>query len=838
MHAIRWLLVTLVTAVCFQGVSAQDVEMLGRRYGTRPPDGYFRELARDPDAFRFTRGRAARGRVIEALRAPSGAPAGAGGPALAIGPRGPVIGTYRVPVVLGLFSDSPTTPPYEPAVIQSAYFDAPTGTVSEYYDEVSGGDLTLIGVTHAWVRGTSTQPAVTQNESALVCCGIGNFIKQLLALQGGVNWGDYDNDGPDGFANSGDDDGYVDALAVMHPTRGAECGGTGQAGRIWSHKWTLTEASGSGPYVTTSPRFGGGVIRVDDYFVQGVVSCDGSSLNEIGVFAHETGHAFGLPDLYDTRQTSARHNGAGSWDLMATGTWGCNGNTPHRPCHMGAWSKAMLGWVTVTTLPSGSDLGTLTLPPVETSQVVYRVDAGDLSGEYFLLENRQRLGYDQGLWAEGLLVWQVDANALLTRWPGNTVNAFNHMAVWLRQADGLDQLGVTSGGNRGDAGDPFPGQSLNPAFHAGSNPASVSVQGTGTGLTVLDIAPLGDDVDFRVITRFTRLTVTSSGTAPGASGLFTVDGAPVPAPPANVVVSAPFAPRTLEAAAGEVVQPGERRPFVQWNDAPAAPRIRTVSTPLVDTDYVALYDGSQYQLLVTLLGGVNGVAPGTLEATPASSDLWFAPATSVQLNAVPQTGFSFLAWTGPPPLAGQPNPATLVMDAPVFGGAAFQVVYAVTDAQLTLIATLPQDLQLTVANGTSPVTWTVLAGPLPNGLVIFPSGRLTGASLDLGSFPISIEAVDALGLTAAATLTLMVSEPTIAVADLASTFLLRGPSLSAVQQAFLDRQGNQGGSFDLGDFRAWVLAHPSLPLSAAIAPAAEPQMVVLPLRLEKRSGDR
>jgi len=282
------------------------------------------------------------------------------------------------------------------------------------------------------VRASITQAATTQNESALVCCGIGTFIKQLLTLQSGVDWGAYDNDGLDGFPNSGDDDGYVDALAVMHPTRGAECGGTGLASRIWAHKWTLAEASGSGPYVTSSPRTGGGVIRIDDYFVQGVVSCNGSSLNEIGVFTHETGHAFGLPDLYDTRQSGPRHNGAGSWDLMATGTWGCNNNTPQRPCHLGAWSKAMLGWVTVTTLPPDTDMGTLTLPPVETSGTVYRADAGDGSGEYFLLENRQRIGYDQGLWSEGLLVWQIDANALATRWPSNIVNAFSHMAVWLR----------------------------------------------------------------------------------------------------------------------------------------------------------------------------------------------------------------------------------------------------------------------------------------------------------------------------------------------------------------------------------------------------------------------
>ena len=59
----------------------------------------------------------------------------------------------------------------------------------------------------------------------------------------------------------------------------------------------------------------------------------------------------------------------------------------------------MLGWVDVITLDPDVDHGTLTLPPVETSHVVYRVDAQDGSGEYFLLENRQDIPgtYDEGL---------------------------------------------------------------------------------------------------------------------------------------------------------------------------------------------------------------------------------------------------------------------------------------------------------------------------------------------------------------------------------------------------------------------------------------------------------
>ena len=66
-----------------------------------------------------------------------------------------------------------------------------------------------------------------------------------------------------------------------------------------------------------------------------------------------------------------------------------------------------------------TDLGTLTLPPVESGGVVYRVDAQDGSGEYFLLENRQSdvgASYDLGLYEEGLLVWQIDQGIVDATW--------------------------------------------------------------------------------------------------------------------------------------------------------------------------------------------------------------------------------------------------------------------------------------------------------------------------------------------------------------------------------------------------------------------------------------
>ena len=155
-----------------------------------------------------------------------------------------------------------------------------------------------------------------------------------------------------------------------------------------------------------------------------------------------------------------------------------------------------------------------------------------------------------------------------------------------------------------------------------------------------------------------------------------------------------------------------------------------------------------------------------------------------------------------------------------------------TTTQIDLTATVEQDLQLEVQYGTPPFSWQLVSGTLPEGLDLSGTGRITGTSIDMGTFPITLEAVDAIGLPAVGTVTLEVLAPVIPIAQLASPFLLSGPPLEPVQLNFLNRQGNGVSGYDLGDFRAWVLANPSLPMSANFK-ALTPRTIVLPLRFEK-----
>jgi immune inhibitor A len=124
-----------------------------------------------------------------------------------------------------------------------------------------------------------------------------------------VDFSQYDND----------NDGYVDALFVIHAGPGAEH--TGDPNDIWSHQWN----TGYPPYVDG--------VYVTTYSMEPEYWSSPGDMT-IGVYCHELGHVFGLPDLYDYGFDS---QGVGRWSLMAVGSW--NGPMGSSPAHPDAWSR-------------------------------------------------------------------------------------------------------------------------------------------------------------------------------------------------------------------------------------------------------------------------------------------------------------------------------------------------------------------------------------------------------------------------------------------------------------------------------------------------------------------
>ena len=241
-------------------------------------------------------------------------------------------GLRRSPVLAGGFSDLAGT--YTMSTLQNVFTGSQS--VRDFWLEASSNRLDVVGEVVSWRRAPQTRSYYASDDNGMDIWAAphnaGRFVLDVVqaADQAGLDWGRYDNDGPDGVANSGDDDGMVDCAIIVHAGQGGECGTSG----LWSHHYFLA-GWGYGSYTTATRRHGGGYITVDDYVLVPEKSCD-SGVIEIGVICHEYGHALGLPDLYDTTTGRA---GIGGWGLMGTGSWGGDGLHPETPSLPCAWSR-------------------------------------------------------------------------------------------------------------------------------------------------------------------------------------------------------------------------------------------------------------------------------------------------------------------------------------------------------------------------------------------------------------------------------------------------------------------------------------------------------------------
>ncbi|MCJ7629334.1 MAG: M6 family metalloprotease domain-containing protein, partial [Longimicrobiales bacterium] len=380
--------------------------------------------------------------------------------------------------------------------LQAALFDGPSeyGTVSGYFHEVSGGRLAMTAQALPWVRTSITLAQVVGTSYGLGDdAKTGAFLfEMLVAVDGSFDFGLFDNDGLDGVPNSGDDDGFVDAVAFQFLEVSASCGGPG----IWPHRSRLEFWNEDEPFVTDDTRANGGFIRVNDYTIQSAMDCGGAKIQTATTMAHELGHVLGLPDLYDRSLgllPEERRWVVGCWSLMAAGAWGCGTSNREawvRPTHMGAWEKAQLGWLSRVELVGRVLDQEFVLEAVQSSEQALRIplETGFPStpGEYLLIEYRTREGFDRDLPGSGVLVYHVDPK-LKTNQPCDTCP--QRYMVELLEADGNNSLRLNflQGGNRGEAGDAW-GVAGRGRLTNNSYPTTRLSSGSSSPVTIYDIS--------------------------------------------------------------------------------------------------------------------------------------------------------------------------------------------------------------------------------------------------------------------------------------------------------------------------------------------------------------
>lgn len=565
--------------------------------------------------------------------------------------------SLNIPVLLFQFKNG--TSPFPVADYDNVFFSAtPTDrpySLRTYYQALSSNRFDITGDIHDWVTLSNDSSYYGAGCSAIYCAtGMAHLYQGLVEAitkdSAGVNWANYDSN----------NDGVVDFVIFVQPLTGAECIGD-STNHIWAHRYSLTGLAqsggvlGGGPFVTNTawPGHPGQFITIDDYTVQsgqgGSTSCMAGQLMPIGTVAHETGHTFGLPDLYDTDQNaSTSTEGLGSWSLMSSGNY----TVPESPAFYDAWSRFYMGWANFDTV---STTATTTLGPVETSDTVLYV-ASTSPSEFYLIENRQPLNSDSGMASlllsagarrgPGLLVYHVDQTIINAGMGSNTVNSQaahgGHEGVELLQADGLNQLRTPGGGNRGDPGDPYPGTSGNRTLGYTTNPDLLLHSGALAGFKVDSIYQVSANgpMAFRFIKSAPWL-VTSTQAAFG--GQVTVNGV------TGVTYREVFGLGDsvhVSAADSQLVNSSRTRLTFptsgnRWSNGQAGKSFVVAAAGTPDTVNALFNAAHRIKVVLSGLGTVSGPAGDTTAA-----GAFVAAGTPESLTATPKVGQTFTNWTG------------------------------------------------------------------------------------------------------------------------------------------------------------------------------------------------
>jgi M6 family metalloprotease-like protein len=376
--------------------------------------------------------------------------------------------TFHVPLILVEFPDAPATydsVDFEMIMNQPGYthlnYDN-TGSFRDFYQEISYGQFLPVSEVTNWITAPHHHDYYAYSDPNGY-----NHVKELVRAMvdsmeaSGFDWALYDNDG----------DGYVDALNLLHQGAGAE---QGDHSNIWSHKWSLG---------SLAVQYDG--VTINSYTMNPEIQS--GQIVAIGVLSHEFGHALGLPDLYDTDYSST---GAGKLALMGSGSWGTSGNSPWYPSTMVGWCKNELGWVDIIEI--GNDQDNISIQQSYSNNDIIRVNHQQIPEEYWLIENRQKVGSDTLMPTPGLAIWHINDD-IAQGWGPN--NNEPYYGVGLEQADGLFAL---ENGGPSNGGDVYPGDTDNREFSHATIPNTHSLYGVPSMTRIDNISDPGETMSFDV----------------------------------------------------------------------------------------------------------------------------------------------------------------------------------------------------------------------------------------------------------------------------------------------------------------------------------------------------
>lgn len=370
----------------------------------------------------------------------------------------------KLPVLLIQYPDKKFTykvQDFEMLMNQTNYLGI--GCVKDYYAANSFGKMIATSIVSGIFTAKNNLAYYGANDSYGYDIRPHHLVREAVdsAYIKGLDFSQFDND----------KDGYVDVVIVIFAGYGEDAGANSNT--IWSHSWYLS----GDPSDDKSVTYNG--VKIDNYTIQPELEgASGSTICGIGGIVHEFGHALGLPDWYDTDYDDAKTGGQafdlGYWDVMAAGCWNNDSKTPS---NHGAYSKILLGWQDAKLLNKDTSI---TLPNANDNNISYKFYSGD-KNEFFLLENRQQVGWDLYIPGHGMLIYHVDSVYIDDHWGDNSINVNpNHQGLDIEEADNIRTEATYEG-------DHFPGSAKKYEFSDKTTPNAKAWNGALSKKRVFNI---------------------------------------------------------------------------------------------------------------------------------------------------------------------------------------------------------------------------------------------------------------------------------------------------------------------------------------------------------------
>jgi hypothetical protein len=159
------------------------------------------------------------------------------------------------------------------------------------------------------------------------------------------------------------------------------------------------------------------------------------------------------------------------------------------------YQKIQYGWVNPTVLNTPQVITNMSNSVQNAA--AYRINTSVLN-EYYILENRQKIGFDAYIPGNGLLIYHVSLNNVDIG--NNTVNAAHPQKMYpvcASSGTAIPNASPSSYGSINSAGCPFPGTSGRTAFADNTTPAAFTWSGASILKPITDISQQNNLISFR-----------------------------------------------------------------------------------------------------------------------------------------------------------------------------------------------------------------------------------------------------------------------------------------------------------------------------------------------------